>query len=110
MVLPRDLLAVSSVRGEVARHPGRDGTISADQPRLVLGAPRARRVGLLEPVRDDRLPPADRVAVVPRVEAIDRVLAEERADPDLVVRPPRGDVVIEPPGDRGLVHAYRVRP
>ena len=93
------------VRCEVARHADRDGAFAVDCPRLVLGAPRSRRVGLLEPVGDDRRAALDDlVALVPRVVPVRRVVAEERADFVGVIGSPRVDVACEPLRHGRLVH------
>jgi hypothetical protein len=95
----------ASSGGEVARHADGDCAIPLDEPRAVLGRPRALLVALVEPARDDGVPAAgDVVRLVPRVVPVRCVLAEQLGDRAAIVGLPRGDVVGEPAGDLSLVH------
>ena len=95
--------------GEVARRADRHDAVAVYCPRAVLRRPRVRCVGLFQPVRDDRLASSDSlVALVPGVEPVHGVLAEERTDRRLVVGSPRVDVVRQPLRHCRVVHGDRL--
>jgi hypothetical protein len=79
----------------VARLALGDHAVAGDEVDLVARLPRAGLVAIAEPAADDRVPPAQRLAVV-RVVRVRRVLAEEIRDRARVIGPPRLDVAIEP--------------
>src|SRR6185436_15220345 len=104
-------LAVEAAEEDVAEGPAfggvagltdRDPRVPLDDHGSVLGVPAARLVRVPQPVRDDRIAAADRLAVRPV--AVDDVLAEQRADLVRIAGSPCCDVAVQPVLERGVVH------